>query len=195
MAATLDALRDEDVRVVALDTAGMAEEAWEVAGAAALGMAVLPVVAAWTGSPGEAAIAAGLFADIRVGDPSLRLALEQLDGAGEAVTRRLEVLAGGISRAKRLTARDALTAGLIGVVAEKDGGALAEAVRIAEAIAERGPIATQLAKEATWRGLAMPLEQAMRFETDLTLLLQTTKDRAEGVRAFLEKRLPEFEGE
>ena len=39
------------------------------------------------------------------------------------------------------------------------------------------------------------MEQALRFETDLTLLLQTTNDRAEGVRAFLEKRAPVFTGE
>ena len=64
----------------------------------------------------------------------------------------------------------------------------------AEAVATRGPIATRLAKEAVWRGLDQPLEQALRFETDLTLLLQATKDRAEGVRAFLEKRPPEFPG-
>ena len=40
----------------------------------------------------------------------------------------------------------------------------------------------------------MPLEQALRYETDLTIILQTTEDRAEGVRAFLEKRKPKFKG-
>lgn len=75
------------------------------------------------------------------------------------------------------------------------GKALDEARRIASVIASRGPIATRLGKEAVWRGLAQPLEQALRFETDLTLLLQTTKDRAEGVQAFLEKRTPVFRGE
>ena len=72
---------------------------------------------------------------------------------------------------------------------------MAEAARLAGVIAGRGPIATRLGKEAVWRGLPQPLEQALRFETDLTLLLQTTKDRAEGVRAFLEKRQPNFTGE
>jgi hypothetical protein len=70
----------------------------------------------------------------------------------------------------------------------------AEALRIATVVASRAPHATQLAKEAIWRGMTMPLEQALRFETDLTLLLQTTKDRAEGVTAFLEKRQPNFIG-
>jgi enoyl-CoA hydratase/carnithine racemase len=40
----------------------------------------------------------------------------------------------------------------------------------------------------------MPLEQALRYETDLTVILQTTADRAEGVAAFVEKRQPKFEG-
>jgi len=52
----------------------------------------------------------------------------------------------------------------------------------------------RFAKEAISRGLEMTLEQALRYETDLTVILQTTEDRAEGVRAFLEKRKPEFKG-
>jgi enoyl-CoA hydratase/carnithine racemase len=80
------------------------------------------------------------------------------------------------------------------VVAEA-GGARNEALRLAGVMAMHGPIALRLGKEAIWRGLEMPLSQALRFETDLTLLLQTTKDRAEGVRAFIEKREPRFTGD
>ena len=65
---------------------------------------------------------------------------------------------------------------------------------LAQRIAEQGPIAVRYAKEAVSRGLDMTLEQALRFETDLTIILQTTEDRAEGVRAFLEKRKPQFHG-
>ena len=59
-------------------------------------------------------------------------------------------------------------------------------------IAEKGPIATRYAREAVYRGLEMTLEQALRYETDLTIILQTTDDRAEGVRAFVDKRKPQF---
>jgi len=87
-----------------------------------------------------------------------------------------------------------LAAGLVSNVVDS-GKAAEEGRRLAEIIASRGPIATRLGKEAIWRGLGQPLEQALRYETDLTLLLQTTKDRGEGVRAFLEKRTPIFTGE
>ena len=71
---------------------------------------------------------------------------------------------------------------------------MAEAEAVAAHIAQRGPVAVRYAKEAVSRGLDMTLEQALRYEIDLTIILQTTEDRAEGVRAFLEKRRPEFRG-
>jgi enoyl-CoA hydratase/carnithine racemase len=69
-----------------------------------------------------------------------------------------------------------------------------EADALAQRMASRGPIALRYAKESVRRGLEQPLDQALRYETDLTVILQTTEDRAEGVRAFLEKRDPEFKG-
>ena len=50
------------------------------------------------------------------------------------------------------------------------------------------------AKEAVLRGLDGSLAEGMRIEADLSFILQTTDDRREGIRAFLEKRKPEFHG-
>lgn len=92
-----------------------------------------------------------------------------------------------------IDAAEALRIGLVSAVHptdEVEGAALALAGRIAE----RGPTATRMGKEAVQRGAEMTLEQALRYETDLTILLQSTADRAEGVRAFSAKRPPRFTG-
>ena len=111
--------------------------------------------------------------------------LPRIVGRGKA----LEMILTG----EAVDAQEALRIGLVSRVTPADQ-LMAEAEALAGRIAERGPIAVRYAKEAVSRGLDMTLEQALRYETDLTIILQTTRDRAEGVRAFLEKRDPRFEG-
>lgn len=156
----------------------------------------LPVVFAFEGRLAGPAAALALACDVRVcgEDAALELDGAAMDALTAARARALLRLQPGEPIPARFTAEEALEAGLVSRTAP--AGSAAEVARAAaEAVAARGPIATRLAKEALWRGLDLPLEQALRFETDLTLLLQTTKDRAEGVRAFLEKRPPQFTGE
>ncbi len=52
--------------------------------------------------------------------------------------------------------------------------------------------ALRYTKEAVIKGLDLALEQGLRLEADLYVLLHTTEDRTEGIRAFLEKRAPQF---
>jgi enoyl-CoA hydratase/carnithine racemase len=65
---------------------------------------------------------------------------------------------------------------------------------VIEGLRAKGPIALRLAKEAVLKGSDLTLEQGIRLEQDLYVLLQTTADRTEGVRAFLGKRPPRFRG-
>jgi enoyl-CoA hydratase/carnithine racemase len=187
-----------DARVVLVVVAGGATvDAWDPEGTLWLSRHyTTPVVAALAGPVDGSMARLALAADIRIGAQSLRLDMRGM-GRGQISARAATLLAGLPDRratARNLTADEALAFGLISRLVPESQ--LAEARRdIAMAIAARGPIATKLAKEAVWRGLDMPLEQALRFETDLTLLLQTTKDRAEGVAAFVEKRNPHFTGE
>jgi enoyl-CoA hydratase len=161
-----------------------------------------PVVCAIQGEALSAGLELALACDVRVAAEDARLGLPETKfglvpmGGG---TQRLARLVGRgkalemILTGEPVDAREALRIGLVSAVAPRDK-LLAEAEAIAARIAERGPIAVRYAKEAVSRGLEMTLEQALRYETDLTIILQTTEDRAEGVRAFLEKRKPEFKG-
>ena len=65
---------------------------------------------------------------------------------------------------------------------------------MAKTMATKGPIALRYAKEAINKGLDLTLEQGLRLEADLYLLLQTTIDRTEGITAFLQKKPPQFKG-
>ncbi len=158
----------------------------------------LPLVFAWEGALADAALNLALHCDIRVCSETATLQFHAAE-AERAGYGRLAMLlprarAAELGSGIQWSARTAFSMGLASAVVA-EGGATAEGQRLAEVVASRGPLAVQLAKEAIWRGLEMPLGQALRFETDLTLLLQTTKDRAEGVAAFLEKRPPHFTGE
>jgi enoyl-CoA hydratase/carnithine racemase len=161
-----------------------------------------PVVCVVNGDATGAGFELALACDIRIADEAARFSLPEL-------SMGLLPMAGGLQRLARLVGRgkalelaltgdeidaaEALRIGLVSAVVPA-GRLAAEADAIAGRIAERGPIATAYAKEAVSRGVDMPLEQALRFETDLTIILQTTEDRAEGVQAFKDKRKPEFKG-
>jgi len=161
-----------------------------------------PVICAVNGEATGAGLELALACDIRIAAQSARFSLPEL-------SLGLLPMAGGLQRLARLVGRgkalelaltgdvidaaEALRIGLVSAVVPGDR-LLADADAIANRIAERGPVAAAYAKEAVSRGVDMPLEQALRFETDLTIILQTTEDRAEGVRAFLDKRPPDFKG-
>ena len=90
-----------------------------------------------------------------------------------------------------LSADEASRAGLAQTV-----GGVDEALAIAAAIANAAPIATQYVKEAVRASADLALGDGLRLEADLSFLLHSTEDRAEGLRSFIEKRPlpPKFEG-
>jgi enoyl-CoA hydratase len=161
-----------------------------------------PVICAINGDAISAGLELALACDVRLACPEAHLGLPEtswgLIPMGGGSQRLARVVGRGkalemILAAETIDAQEAHRIGLVSQVVPRDR-LLPEAEALAQRIAAQGPIAVRYAKEVVSRGLDMTLEQALRFETDLTIILQTTEDREEGVRAFLEKRKPRFHG-
>jgi enoyl-CoA hydratase len=94
---------------------------------------------------------------------------------------------------RRLSAREALAAGLVARVVAKEAW-LEEAKRVARDIAEKAPIATRLAKESVDRAYETGLGAGLEAERRALYLAFASEDAKEGLTAFSEKRRPEFKG-
>ena len=166
----------------------------------ALARVTRPVVVAVQGRVEAEGFELALAADLRVASPTVRFSLPQV-GRGElprfGATQRLPRIVGSgralrlILLGEALAAREALGRGLVAEVSRRPEAA---ALRLARALAARAPIALRFAKEAVRRAPDLTLDDGARFEHDLYALLETTADRAEGIRAFLAKRSPVFRG-
>ena len=111
--------------------------------------------------------------------------MSRLVGRGKALEM---ILTGG-----GIDAQEALHIGLVHkIVPKKD--VMEVTMKMAQEMASKAPIALRYTKETIHRGMDVTLEQGLRLEAGLYLLLHTTKDRVEGIHAFLEKRAPKFEG-
>lgn len=161
-----------------------------------------PIVAAVSGYALGGGCELAMLCDIIVasetaqfGQPEIRLGLIPGAGGTQRLTRAV-----GKSRAmemvltgRPLTAQEAHAAGLVSRIVPPEM-CLDEAMRVAGEIARQAPIAVRLAKEAVLQAYETPLEAGLAFERRLFHALFSTEDKREGVRAFLEKRRPEFQG-
>ena len=94
---------------------------------------------------------------------------------------------------RRMKADEARAVGLVNHLVPA-GQARAKAREIAETIARNGPIAVRQAKKAIAYGSETDLETAMILAIEAYNATVVTEDRLEGVRAFNEKRKPQFKG-
>lgn len=169
---------------------------------AALERCPKPVIAAIAGWCVTGGLELALACDVRVAAQSARFGITSArigTVAGAGGTQRLPRLIGP-ARAKELLfsaepidAAEALRIGLVNRVVPV-GREVETALEMARGFARRAPLGLSFAKTAVDVGLGMPLEAALAFEMGLTAQLFTTADRAEGLRAFLDRREPEFRG-
>lgn len=171
-------------------------------GVAAVAALPQPVVAAVDGEAHGWGFALALACDVRIASSRAVFSAPPARAGtfpGGGLTQRLP-RAVGASRAlailllaEALRARTALACGLVAEVVPPARLAGVVAAR-ARALAARGPLALRYAKESIVRALDLGLDDGVRLEHDLYVLLQTTADRREGVGAFLERRPPRFHG-
>ncbi|MBA2945740.1 enoyl-CoA hydratase/isomerase family protein [Streptomyces himalayensis] len=161
-----------------------------------------PSVAAVHGFAFGGGLELALSCDLRVAERGARLGLPEmklgvLPGAGG--TQRLpRLLPTPIAKQMILTgepidAERAWQLGLVNEVAEP-GGALAAAEALAAKLTAGAPLALAAGKRLINHGLGMDLEAAIAYERETVSVLFSTEDRAEGLKAFRERRPGEFRG-
>ena len=132
---------------------------------------------------------------VRFGQPEITLGIIPGGGGTQRLARAI-----GKQRAMEyvLTGRhfDAGLAYMWGLVNKvvKIGHCQNEALELARTVAERPPIATRLAKQAVLTAAETALSDGLAAERRMFDEAMATEDRVEGMRAFIEKREPDFKG-
>jgi enoyl-CoA hydratase len=161
-----------------------------------------PVIVAIEGFALGGGLELALCGDIIVAGEGARLGFPEVKIgilAGGGGTQKLARLVGRqramllLMTGRMFGAAEALSMGVISDMAPT-GQALARAIEIAREIAALPPIAVMQIKEVVNAGLNAPLDAALMLERKALQLLFATQDQKEGMRAFLEKRKPKFEG-
>lgn len=162
-----------------------------------------PVIAAIGGDALGQGLELALACDLRICSQNTKFGMPQV-AAGQMPwdggTQRLSRLVGRgkalemILLGETIEAREAYRIGLVHRVVSPVE--LMQVVSdMAYKMARMSPISLAYTKEAVKKGMDLTLEQGLRLEADLYYLIHTAQDRAEGIKAFQEKRQPDFKGD
>ena len=129
----------------------------------------------------------------RFGQPEINLGI--IPGWGG--TQRLPRLIGKnlalemILTGDAIDSQKALKLGLVNMVVPPDKLA-EEAQKMAKKLAAKAPLAVKAIIEAVDKGLSLPLKEGEKIEAEAFVKVFASEDAREGIKAFLEKRVPEF---
>ena len=167
-----------------------------------IGKSKKPIIAAVCGFALGGGCELSLMCDIIIaaenaqfGQPEINLGV--IPGAGG--TQRLTRIIGKnkamemVLTGRRFSAKEMLDAGLVNKMVPNEEY-LNEAVKIAKEIASKPTVAVQLGKEAVLKAYETDFENGLQFERKNFYLLFASDDKFEGMKAFIEKRKPNWKG-
>jgi enoyl-CoA hydratase len=158
-----------------------------------------PVIAAVNGAAIGAGFALMLSCDIMLASEDAYFVMPELDvGLAGGARFLMEHFSRSTSRAMyftgdRVSAQELYRLGVIEACVSSDQ-LMPEALRIAQRIAAKSPIAVRRVKRAFNVVEELPMRDGYRFEQTVTVDLSHTEDTKEAQRAFAEKRKPVFKG-
>lgn len=166
---------------------------------AAIDKPTIAAVRGWTVAGG---LEMALACDIRVAAEDAKLGMMEVRRArlgGAGGTQRLPRLIGTAKAleicltGEPVNAAEAYRIGLVNRVVPADQ-LMAAAEEIAGKICLGAPLSLIAIKEAITKGVELPLDEGLKLESELAMLLSNTEDQKEGSRAFAEKRPPQWKG-
>lgn len=170
---------------------------------AAVGDCPVPVIAAVNGYALGGGLELAMHADIIIagqgaqfGQPEVKVGIMPGAGGTQRLTRAVGKFQAMLMclTGEMITAEQALGMGLVSKVVE-DVEVMDTAMSIARKISHLPPIAVAQIKEVILAGADAPLGTALALERKAVQLLFATRDKTEGMTAFLEKRKPQYRGD
>jgi enoyl-CoA hydratase len=191
-----------DIKEMADRTPGQMKESSFVASFARITGIRKPVIAAVSGWALGGGLEVALSCDMIVasetakfGQPEITIGVIPGAGGTQRLTRAVgkAIAMEMILNNRTLSAVEALEFGLVNRVVEVEAY-LEEAVKLAAEVAARAPLAVRAAKKMINEAFERPLQEALSEERTEFYNLFDTQDQKEGMRAFLEKRQPQWTG-
>jgi enoyl-CoA hydratase/carnithine racemase len=190
-----------DLKEASRTTSAQAVEAWSHL-TETMERAPVPIIAAIEGYCLTGGLELALACDIRIAGENATFAITSArlgTVPGFGATQRLPRTIGTARALELLFSAEAIDADeayRIGLIHRRvaAGGSVAAALDLAALYAERAPLSLSHLKKAVRQGMETDLASGLALERRLGAELTLTRDRQEGMAAFIEKRKPRFEG-